>query len=177
LAASHPGRIDVNIAVQLGPHDGPPARVVYRWDRDTDILSAQLRPPPAANGSSGSVELEGADGSWIILDLRDESICGIEIAVWPDVTKRGVLVAPLTVREASVRLPGTADQTSVTSMEVETPLAADSDLQGRIFHFRFGGPRETTVVRIAADLLFDVDTSNHVAGLWLLNVPPFPRVP
>ncbi len=166
----------MNIAVQIGPRDGEPPRVVYRWDPDTDILSARVRPAPTASSSTGSVEVEGADGSWIILDLQDEAVCGIEIAVWPDVTKRGGLVAPATVREASVRLPG-SEVAPVTSLEVETPMAADSDAQGRIFHFRFGGPRQTTVVRVAKDLLFDVDATDHVAGLWLLNVPPFPRVP
>ncbi len=166
----------MNIAVQLGPRHGAPPRVVYRWDPDTDILSAQIRPAPAA-GSTGSVEVEGADGSWIILDLQDEALCGIEIAVWPDVSKRGGLVAPASVRDASVRLPGTEAAAAVTSLEVETPMAAESDAPGRIFHFRFGGPRETTAVRVAKDLLFDVDATNHLAGLWLLNVPPFPQVP
>ena len=167
----------MNIAVQLGPRDGAPSRVVYRWDSDTDILSAQLRPSPPANGSSGSVEVEGADGSWIILDLRDECICGIEIAVWPDVTKRGALAVPAAVHEATVRLPGADAAGAVTSVEVETPMAAESDLQGRIFHFRFGGPRECRAVRVARDLLLDVDGTDHVAGLWLLNVPPFPKAP
>lgn len=167
----------MNIAVQLGARDGAPARVAYRWDSDTDILSAQVRPAPATGGSTGSVEVEGADGSWIILDLEGETVCGIEIAVWPEVTKRNGLVAPAEVREVSVRVPGSYDEDAVTSLEVETPMAAESDLQGRIFHFRFGGPRETTAVRVAQDLLFDVDATNHVAGLWLLNVPPFPQVP
>ena len=167
----------MNIAVQLGPPNEAPATVHYRWDRDTDILSAQLRPAPAGDGSSGSVEVEGADGSWIILDVQDERICGIEIAVWPDVSKRGALAVPAAVREVSVRLPNSPESSTVTSLEVETPMAAESDVQGRIFHFRLGGPRETTTVRVARDLLLDVDATNHVAGLWLLNVPPFPNVP
>ena len=167
----------MNIAVQLGPRDGAPGRVVYRWDPDTDILSAQIRPTPSTSGSTGSVEVEGADGSWIILDLQGEAVCGIEIAVWPDVTRRGGLVAPANIRELVVRLPASEAPAAVTSLEVETPMAAESDLQGRIFHFRFGGPRETTPVRVAQDLLFDVDATNHVAGLWLLNVPPFSQVP
>jgi hypothetical protein len=177
IDASHAENVDVKIPVQLGTRQGKPAEVVYRWDADTDILSAQLRPMPAGNGSSGSVEIEGADGSWIIFDLRDECVCGIEIAVWPDVSKRGTLGTPGDVREASVRLPGQGEASGVTSLEVETPMAAESDMQGRVFHFRFGGPRETSAVRVARDLLFEVDATNHVAGLWLLNVPPFPQEP
>jgi len=26
----------------------------------------------------------------------------------------------------------------------------------------------------AKDLIFDVDDASHIAGVWLLNVPPFP---
>ena len=29
-------------------------------------------------------------------------------------------------------------------------------------------------VRIAKDLLFDVDEKSRISGLWLLNVPPCP---
>ena len=166
----------MNIAVQLGPRDGAPASVTYRWDPDTDILSAQVRPGPAG-GASGSVEVEGSDGSWIILDLQDECIAGIEIAVWPEVSKRASLAAPGTVREVSVRVPNAPDADVLTSLEVETPIAAESDRQERIFHFRLGGPRECTAVRVAQDLLLDVDAANRVAGLWLLNVPPFPQDP
>jgi hypothetical protein len=32
-------------------------------------------------------------------------------------------------------------------------------------------------VRVGRDLLLEVDATNHVAGLWLLNVPPFPDEP
>ncbi len=165
----------MTIAVQLAPRDGASPDVVYRWDPDTDILSAQLRPPPAARGTSGSVEVEGADGSWIILDLLDERISGIEIAVWPDVSKRASLSPPKKVKEAQVRVPAESTAPSVTALEVETPMMAESDQQERIFHFRLGSPREAAAVRLARDLLLEVDATNHVAGLWLLNVPPFPN--
>lgn len=167
----------MNILVQLGPRDGASPKVVYQWDSDTDILSASLRPAPAKTGKSRSVEIEGADGSWIILDLRDEQLSGIEVAVWPDVTKRSALNAPSEVREASVRLPGGASEAAVTAQEIEIPTSAEADVQERTFHFRFGGPRETSAVRVAQDLLFDVDATNHVSGVWLLNVPPFPEEP
>jgi hypothetical protein len=29
-------------------------------------------------------------------------------------------------------------------------------------------------VRLARDLLLDVDDKSHISGLWLLNVPPSP---
>lgn len=167
----------MSITVQLGPRQGALPGVVYRWDPDTDILSAQLRPPPAAKGTSGSVEVEGADGSWIILDVLGECISGIEIAVWPDVTRRASLTPPPKPKEAQVRLPAEPAAESVTSLEVEMPMMAESDVQERIFHFRLGSPSESSAVRVARDLLLEVDGANHVAGLWLLNVPPFPKDP
>ena len=45
----------------------------------------------------------------------------------------------------------------------------------RIFHFRLSGSRGTRAVRVASDILLDVEPSGAVAGLWLLNVPPFPH--
>ena len=36
-------RDNVNIAVQLEPANGTPPEVEYKWDADTDILSAQLK--------------------------------------------------------------------------------------------------------------------------------------
>ena len=94
----------MKIAVQHQPATGLQQEVEYRWDPDTDILSAQLSPPASGDGMSGSVGLEGSDGSWLILDVGS----------------------------------------------------------GRIN------------VRIARDLLLDIDEKGHISGLWLLNVPPCP---
>jgi hypothetical protein len=167
----------VDIVVQLEPRDGPAAAVRYQWDADTDILSARLATAGERGGSTGSVEVEGADGSWIVLDLSDERICGVEIAVWPEVDRRPALAPPQAVREAQVRVSSVSRAPEVSSVEVETPTSAESDAQGRIFHFRFGVARECASVRLGRDVLLDVDAANHVAGVWLLNVPPFPGEP
>ena len=50
----------------------------------------------------------------------------------------------------------------------------DADASERTIHFRFGAARSMRAVRVAQDLIFDVDDSSHIAGVWLLNVPPFP---
>jgi hypothetical protein len=169
----------VAINVQLGPRKGAAPKVVYRWDPDTDILSVQLRPARSGTGAagSGSVELEGADGSWVALDVVNEEINGLEIVVWPQVSKKSGLVVPADVREGVVRLASGGGAAGVTSMEVDTPMMAESDVQERNFHFRLGVIRACTVVRVGRDLLLEVDAANHVAGLWLLNVPPFPQEP
>ncbi len=36
--------------------------VEYRWDTDTEILTAALRPTVMPDGLSGSMDIEGADG-------------------------------------------------------------------------------------------------------------------
>ena len=71
----------MSIAVRVEAVHGTPSDVEYRWDTDTDILTANLRARAASEGASGSVEIEGSDGSWLILDLNGGSIHGVEVAV------------------------------------------------------------------------------------------------
>src|SRR5437763_14529651 len=84
----------VSVAVQLEPALSSPPAVDYRWDADTDILTARLRGVSAGAGMSGSVEIEGSDGSWLILDVASGSIDGVEVAVWPGVDERHSLAPP-----------------------------------------------------------------------------------
>ena len=164
----------MKIPLQIEPAtDGTPA-VQYRWDPDTEILSAQLHPRSSAQGLSGSVEVEGADGSWLILDLDEGRINGIEVAVWPDVRTRNALSPPVSVVDGRILVPARKKGKGLASVEVETPLLAEADESERVFHFTLGKPKGTRTVRFAKDILLDVDSSNHLAGVWLLNVPPFP---
>jgi hypothetical protein len=164
----------VNIAVQVEPSSGTLPDVDYRWDPDTDILSCHLRPCAVGEGLSGAVELEGKDGSWLILDIASGRINGVEVAVWPDVQKRPALVPPTTLEDARVVVPVRRSEGGVASLEVTTQLIAEADNLERVIHFRLGATRETRTVRLGRDLLIDLDTQSRIAGLWLLNVPPFP---
>ena len=103
----------MNVVVQLAPASDPAPPVDYRWDRDTDILIAQLRDVPKADGMSGSVELEGSDGSWLIFDGAGGRIRAGEVAVWPDVQKAGALVAPASIEEAKITIPARASQPGI----------------------------------------------------------------
>jgi hypothetical protein len=60
------------------------------------------------------------------------------------------------------------------TMEVEAPMRAEADDAERIVYFRIGDRREARSIRFGSDLLLDVDRQDRLAGLWLLNVPPFP---
>jgi len=164
----------VKIAVQLQPATGAPQEVEYRWDPDTDILSAQLSPRASGEGMSGSVGLEGSDGSWLILDVGSGCINGVEIAVWPEVRKTAVLTPPSGIEHLHVTVPSRRSQPNIASLEMNAHLVAESDHDQRNFHFRLGKPRSARTVRVARDLLLDVDEKGHISGLWLLNVPPCP---
>jgi hypothetical protein len=148
--------------------------VEYRWDADTDILTATMNTGAKGQGMSGSVEIEGSDGSWLIFDVSGGRIAGVEVAVWPDVRKVGGLVPPVDAAPGLVTIPGRPSQPGVAALEIDTRLVADADASERTIHFRFGASRAVRAVRVAQDLIFDVDDANHIAGVWLLNVPPFP---
>jgi hypothetical protein len=62
----------------------------------------------------------------------------------------------------------------VAAVEVDIPVAAESDHAERTIHFRLGHGREVRTVRIAREMLLDIDNRNRLAGVWLLEVPPFP---
>jgi hypothetical protein len=54
-------------------------------------------------------------------------------------------------------------------------MDAEADDSERTIHFRLGPSRQTKTVRIARDILIDVDGKDRIAGVWLLAVPPFPE--
>jgi hypothetical protein len=164
----------VKIAVEIQPSGEAPPEVEYRWDADTDILSAQLSPPAAGEGMSGSVGLEGTDGSWLILDVAAGRINGVEVAVWPDVRKLPVLNPPGQVEDAHVVVPSRESQRDIASLEMDMRLVAEADHDQRTFHFRLGKPRRGRTIRLARNLLVDIDDKSRISGLWLLNVPPCP---
>lgn len=165
----------MQIAVQVEPASGSPPPVEYRWDADTDILTAKIRAAAVGEGMSGSVDLQGTDGSWVVLDVASGRISSVEVAVWPDVRRVGTLAPPPDIEFARVIVPTRRSATDIAAVEVETPLLAEADQAERTIHLRVGAPRAARTVRLASDLLLDVDARGRIAGLWLLNVPPFPE--
>jgi hypothetical protein len=166
----------VNIVVQVEPSGRTPAEleVEYRWDPDTDILTANCRNKAVGEGLSGSVELAGTDGSWLILDVRSGSVNGVEVAVWPDVRKVRTLQPPVESEYARLVVAPRKPPRGVAAIEVDTALTAEADQAERTIHFKVGSNRPQRTVRIARDILIEVDEASSIAGVWLLNVPPFP---
>src|SRR6476646_3387300 len=81
----------MTIAVELQPISGTPPAVHYQWDRDTDIFTATLSVPSREPAPSGAVEIEGTDGTWLVLELHGGHLVGVEIALWPDVHRNPTL--------------------------------------------------------------------------------------
>jgi hypothetical protein len=165
--------MSLGLVVSLGD-DAPPPPVEYRWDVDTEILTASIGVQGAGAGMSGSVEIEGSDGSWLILDIRGGELAGVEVSVWPDVAIAQTLDPPAGISSARITVPSRPSQPGIASVEVETRLTARADVAERTVHFRLGNPRVSTTVRAASDLLLELDDSRQVVGVWMLNVPPFP---
>lgn len=163
----------MTIPIELQPSSGAPPAVHYRWDADTDIFTATLATQGEANAPSGSVEIEGTDGSWLVLDLRGGRVVGVEIALWPDVHRNSSLAAPPASESAHVLVP-LRPSSGPTTLEVEAPMRAEADDAEKVVYFRIGDRREARSIRVGSDLLLDVDRQHRLAGLWLLNVPPFP---
>jgi hypothetical protein len=167
--------VKIAIQVQIEPSDHPSAqRVEYRWDEDTDILSAQLSPRVEGKGMSGSVGLEGNDGSWVILDVGAGRINGVEVAVWPEVRRVSTLAMPSSIEDASVVVPARQSQPNIASVEMNSHLYAEVAADQKTLHFRLGKPKSARTIRVARELLLEVDDKSQISGLWLLDVPPAP---
>jgi hypothetical protein len=167
---------------------GSPAVVHYEWDPETELLAAQVRhlsPAPARSVSEapsrafGSVEIQGHDGSWITLDLSRNRIEGAAIAAWPHLVRRRWLAPPDRAEHVHA-VVNLSRSESATALEVVTNLTAEVDDSTHTVHLSLlrhraaGDHRSSRVrsVRIARDILLDVDGKRRLAGLWLLNVPP-----
>ena len=175
FSGPRPRRRLSSVSLAVEPTEGAPDPVKYRWDPDTEILSASVVDRRGGGSVATAVELEGNDGSWVTLELRAGRFCGIEVAVWPPVKARSVLAPPSSSEPAHAVLPqAQVPGTSLADLEVDTLLSAESDRMERTFHLRVGPPRRARAVRVGKDILLELDDADQLAGLWLLNVPPVP---
>jgi hypothetical protein len=164
----------MGLAGRVVERTGRVPQISYRWDAETDILTGAIKSGrKKAGGLTGSVELEGSDGSFILLDVSGGAICGVEVVVWPDV-RTAQLAPPSAVEEGDVMLPTRRSQPSVAAVEVDASLTIETNASESVFHVRVGPARRTKAVRVADGLLVEVDEEDELAGLWLLDVPPFP---
>ncbi len=165
----------MGLGARIIERTGSPPQVTYRWDPETDILTGSVKGGGKdAGGLTGSVELEGNDGSFILLDVANGSIRGVEVVVWPDVRTVATLHPPAEVKEGDVILPTRRSQPSVAAVEVDATINIETNAAESVFHIRVGPARRLDVVRVADGLLIEVDDKSELAGMWLTGVPPFP---
>ncbi|MBI2797244.1 MAG: hypothetical protein HYX65_11120 [Gemmatimonadetes bacterium] len=166
----------MSVHVHVASLKGAPPGVRFRWDADTEILSAEIAGGPGPGGLTGSIELEGQDGSWLVLEVDGGRICSIEVAVWPEVRTVKGLAVPADVAAVSLSVPARSSQPGIATMEVTAPLRAESDPSEKTIHFVLSQGR-TRTVRVGSDVLFDLDRHDAITGVWLCNVPPFTSAP
>ena len=166
----------MGLGARLVERKGKPPRVSYRWDAETDILTGAVKgtQQEKPDGLTGSVELEGSDGSFILLDVNAGAIRGVEVVVWPDVRTVHTLQPPTGAADADVMLPTRKSQPAVAAIEVDTPLTIETNPTESVFRVRIGPSRKVDVVSVAEGLLIELDEQQELAGLWLVGVPPFP---
>lgn len=161
----------------IEPLDGKLPKVSYRWDPETDILTVACKGAGKSGGMNGTVDLEGADGSFVVLDVAAGALRGLDIVTWPDdIRTLGKLAAPDTAKDGTVVFPGRKSQPGVAAVEVDTALTMEKNDAESVIHLRVGRARPATVVRVGDHLMVEVDKQSRLAGLWLLEVPPFPNV-
>ncbi len=167
----------MHFEARIEPLDGKLPKVTYHWDPETDILSVVCKGGGKATGLNGTVDLEGDDGSFVVLDVAGGTLRGLDVVTWPDdVRTVDTLAAPDAPKEGRVIFPSRQSQPGVAAVEVDTALTVDKNANESLFHIRVGRTRPAIAVRVADCLLVELDKQLRLAGLWLLEVPPFPNV-
>ena len=180
----------MHFEARIEPLNGKLPKVTYRWDPETDILTVACKGGPKGDGMNGTVDLEGGDGSFVVIDVAGGALRGLDVVTWPDdVRTVASLAPPEPNKEGQVTFPdrrraergATAPdrrraERGVTAVELDTALTVDKNASESVFHIRVGRQRPAAVVRVADHLLVEFDKQSRIAGLWLLEVPPFPNV-
>lgn len=166
----------MGFAASVQPLKGKLPSVAFKWDTETEILSGQFKGAGGADGLTGTVELEGVDGSFAVLDVMGGQLRGLEVVVWPETQIVAGLTPPSANEQGRLILPARASQPGIAAVEVDTRMAADKSPDDSVIHLRVGPQRRVKLVQVADHLMLELDDRSEIAGFWLLGVPPFPQV-
>jgi hypothetical protein len=167
----------MSFEAHIVPLEGRLPKVSYHWDPETDILSVACKGSGKATGLNGTVDLEGSDGSFVVIDVAGGCLRGVDVVTWPDdIRTRDDLAVPQAPPEGRVVFPSRKSQPGVAAVEVDTALTVEKNQTESLFHLRVGRARPASVVRVADRLLVELDKGSRLAGLWFIDVPPFPNV-
>lgn len=164
-------------AAKVEKLEGKLPKIVYKWDTETEILSGQFKGGRKSGGLTGSVDLQGAEGSFVVLDVLSGVVRGLEVVVWPEIAVVEGLQPPEPKSNGQLVMPSRASQPGVAAVEVDTQLSAEKRADESVIHLRVGPRRKVDVIQLADGLMAEVDGQGNVAGLWLTGVPPFPHQP
>jgi len=154
------------------PAPAPLPPFPFHWDVETEILSGRRDLPPASTGFTGSWEIESPTGAVLVLETTGGVLGGIEVVVWPDV-EQAALKVPHEAPPGRVVLEAPNAQTAGV-LEIEAAIGAAATPSETLVRLTFGLPRARSV-RIAANVVVDLDAEGRLAGLWLENLPLFPQ--
>src|SRR2546425_6357076 len=89
------GGFPMQFEARIEPLTGKLPKVSYRWDPETDILSVACKGTGKTTGLNGTVDLEGGDGSFVVIDVAGGCIHGLDVVTWPgDIRPRDTLPVP-----------------------------------------------------------------------------------
>lgn len=166
----------MGLAAEIVPRTGKAPHATWKWDAETDILTGAVKGGGKGKGGlSGSVELEGGDGSFILLDVADGAIRGVEVVVWPDVRTVASLALPADAADGDVVLPERKAHVEVAAVEVDAAITIETNAAESLFRIRIGPSRRARAVKVADGLVVEVDERGEMSCLWLSGVPPFPQ--
>jgi hypothetical protein len=166
----------MGLAARLEPLSGMLPSVTFRWDPETEILSGSFKGAGKADGLTGTVELEGSDGSFVVLDVAGGRLRGLEVVVWPETQTVPGLVPPPPGQRGQLLLAARQSQPGIASVEVDTSMVAEKAPDDSVIHLRIGLSRKIEMVQVAENLMLELDDGGDIAGFWLSRVPPFPQV-
>ena len=127
----------MNFEARIEPLGGKLPKVSYHWDPETDILSVACKGVAKSNGLNGTVDLEGADGSFVVIEVADGCLRGVDVVSWPDdVRTIEQLATPAAAKEGRVVFPSRLSQPGVAAVEVDTALTVEKNQTESVFHLR-----------------------------------------
>src|SRR5207247_7832593 len=120
----------MNCEARIEPLDGKLPKVSYHWDPETDILSVACKGGGKASGLNGTVDLEGNDGSFVVIDVAGGCLRGVDVVTWPeDIRTLDTLAVPEPNTAGSVIFPSRRAQQGVAVVVVDAAHTVEKDQQ------------------------------------------------
>lgn len=158
--------------IRIEPPQTPTPVLRWKWDDETDILSGVVPAPPDARGLTTSLEITDAAGSVIVVDVTRGLLCGLDMVVWPDVDVDASVKLPAAVADGSLVL-SVDEEDAVPAIDVEGTITVRASFDETLYHVRLGDAASARRLRIADQLVVELDAEGALAGFWLIGVPPY----